>query len=456
MVCTLGPASDDADTIRALVGAGLDIARLNLSYGSPAQHQAVAGLVRAAAEAVDRPVAVLADLQGPKIRVAELPEERHLATGERIRLGDAGVDPGPGGLPTTHLLLSADVAEGDPLLLRDGTIRAVVASVAAGVVTARVLVPGTVRTGSGINLPRSEVSAPALTDKDVADLEAALAYGVDLVALSFVRSPEDVDAVRQVMERVGRRVPVVAKIEKPQAVERIDGIIAAFDGVMVARGDLGVEVDLTRVPLIQKSIIDRCRHWAKPVIVATEMLESMVDRSRPTRAEASDVVNAVLDGADALMLSAETSVGVDPVRAARAMHDLIVTAERDGPPLRARTIPAGDVDEAVVAGAVDMAAAMSAAAIVVVTGTGRTAQRVAAHRPATRILVVGREVLPEPSLLLWGTETRNSCVGVEPLTAELRPLVAEHYGIAGAEALVVVTGDRPGSTNLVWTLEPEA
>jgi pyruvate kinase len=346
------------------------------------------------------------------------------------------------------------VAVGDPVLLRDGTIRALVRSVGEGVVSARVVVPGTVRTGSGLNLPGSEVSTPTLTAKDVADLEAALDYGADLVALSFVRSPHDVDAVRAVMDRVGRRVPVIAKIEKPQAVERIDAIIAAFDGVMVARGDLGVEVDLTRVPLIQKSIVDRCRRGAKPVIVATEMLETMVDRSRPTRAEASDVVNAVLDGADALMLSAETSIGIDPRRATRTMHDLIVTAERDGPPLRPRTLPAGDVDEAVVAGAVDMARALSATAIVVVTGTGRTAQRVAAHRPSMRILVVGRGARPEPSLLLWGTETCNRWVGSDPLGAELRPLLADHFGVDAGDTLVVVTGERPGSTNLVWALEP--
>jgi pyruvate kinase len=444
-----------------MVAAGMDVARLNLSYGSAEDHAAAAQRVREAAADAGRPVAVLADLQGPKIRIGALEGERRLDVGELVRLADAAAPPGTGPsgsggevLPTTHQALSRDARPGDPLLLRDGTIRTTVESVADGVVTVRVLLGGAVKTGSGINLPASDVTAPALTAKDAADLEAALGFGVDLVALSFVRAPSDVDVVRAHMDRVGRRVPVIAKIEKLQAVERIDGVVQAFDGVMVARGDLGVEVDLTRVPLIQKAVIERCRYWAKPVIVATEMLETMVDRSRPTRAEASDVVNAVLDGADALMLSAETSMGVDPARATRTMSELIVTAERDGPPLRPRSFPEGDVAEAVVAGAVAVARSIGAAAIAVVTGTGSTAQRVAAHRPPTRIVVIGRGTVPEPSLLLWGTETGRSQVA-EPLATDLRPLLAAHHDLGPDDTLVVVTGERPGSTNLVWVLEPK-
>jgi pyruvate kinase len=462
VVCTLGPASTDAATIQALVAAGMDVARLNLSYGRAEDHAAVAQRVREVAADAGRPVAVLADLQGPKIRIGALDGERRLEVGQLVQLADADAagEAGATGsegeiLATTHQALSRDARPGDPLLLRDGTIRTTVESVADGVVTVRVVVGGTVKTGSGINLPSSDVTAPALTAKDAADLEAALRFGADLVALSFVRSPDDAVAVRAVMDRVGRRVPVIAKIEKPQAVERIDALVQAFDGVMVARGDLGVEIDLTRVPLIQKAVVDRCRYWAKPVIVATEMLESMIDRSRPTRAEASDVVNAVLDGADALMLSAETSMGVDPVRAARTMSQLIETAERDGPPLRPRSFPHGDLAEAVVAGAVEIAGAIGAAAIVVVTGTGSTAQRVAAHRPDTRIVVIGRGAVPEPSLLLWGTETGRSQVGPEALAADLRPLLAAHHDVGPHDTLVVVTGERPGSTNLVWVLGPD-
>jgi pyruvate kinase len=451
----LGPASDDPATIERLVAAGLDVARLNFSYGTPDSHRRVTERVRAAAQDAGRTVAVLADLQGPKIRLAPFDGESHVAAGEVLRLADAGRPAAEGVLGTTHPHLSSDVSAGDSLLLRDGTVRAVAESVTDGVVTARVEVGGALRTGVGINLPGAWVTAPALTDDDVADLEAALGFGVDLVALSFVRAPDDAAAVRAVMDRVGRRVPVIAKIEKPQAVERIDEIVDAFDGLMVARGDLGVEVDLTRVPLMQKAIIDRCRAGAKPVIVATEMLETMVDRPRPTRAEASDVVNAVLDGADALMLSAETSIGADPVRATATMVDLIATAERDGPPVRPRQVPTGDHAEAVVAAAVSTAEEVGAAAIVVLTTTGSTARRVAAHRPAMRILVVGRGGVPEPSMLLWGTDPCPVEIGDEPLPAELRRAVGDHFDLDPGDTVVVVTGDRPGSTNLVWLLGPD-
>jgi pyruvate kinase len=455
VVCTIGPASQDERTIAALVEAGMDVARLNLSYGSTEGHAAVAARVREAAAAAGRRVAVLADLQGPKIRIGPIDGDRWLGPGEQVRLADAGRPAPAGVLPTTHPRLSRDLRPGAAVLIRDGTVRATVDSVADGVVTARVVVPGTVRAGSGINLPGSTVTAPALTDGDVADLEAALAFGADLVALSFVRSPDDVLAVREVMDRVGRRVPVIAKIEKPEAVDRMDEVIAAFDGIMVARGDLGVEVDLTRVPLIQKALIDRCRYWAKPVIVATEMLESMVDRPRPTRAEASDVVNAVLDGADALMLSAETSIGADPVLATGTMHQLICAAEINGPPLRPRRIPAGDPDEAVVAGAVAMAGTTGAAAIVVVTQTGRTAERVAAHRPRQRLLVLGRGRVPEPILVLWGVEPCDRPLADAALPGDLRALAAREMGVGPDDTLVVVSGDRPGATNVVWLLQPE-
>ena len=310
----------------------MDVARLNFSHGDHAEHGRRFHEVRRAAEAAGRNIAVLADLQGPKIRLgrfADGPVEWR--TGERVRITIEDFEGTHDRVSTTYKHLADDVRPGDRLLVDDGNVALVAVEIENGTdVVCDVTEGGRVSNNKGLSLPGVAVSVPAMSDKDADDLEFALRLGVDFVALSFVRAPEDVKLVQQVMNSVGVHRPVIAKIEKPEAVERLDDIVLAFDGVMIARGDLGVELPLEQVPIVQKRAIQICRDNAKPVIVATQMLESMISHSRPTRAEASDVANAVLDGADAVMLSGETSVGKYPVQTVATMSRIITSVESSG------------------------------------------------------------------------------------------------------------------------------
>ncbi|HWD08114.1 MAG TPA: pyruvate kinase, partial [Actinomycetota bacterium] len=365
----------------------MDVARLNFSHGTREEHAAVYGRVREASDAAGRAVAILADLQGPKIRLGRLPSGfAVLERGEEILLTGGGEtdQPADGALrvATSYPQLGADLAPGDVLLIDDGLVRLEATATDGAAVRCRVIEGGMISDHKGINLPGALLQAPVLTDKDIEDLRFALALGVDMVALSFVRRPEDAEVARRAMVAAGRRVPLIAKLEKGEAVERLDEVAEAFDGLMVARGDLGVEVPMDQVPLIQKRAITLGRTLAKPVIVATQMLESMRHHSRPTRAEVSDVANAVLDGADALMLSAETSVGGFPTEAVAAMASIVASAESRG----AATYPAiepplGRAEEAIAAVAPALAREVGARAIIVFTQTGATARRLAMHRP---------------------------------------------------------------------------
>ncbi|MDT4899133.1 MAG: pyruvate kinase, partial [Pseudonocardiales bacterium] len=332
IVCTLGPATDSPERARALVEAGMDVARLNFSHGEHAEHGRRFREVRQAASAAGRNVAVLADLQGPKIRLGRFADGPVIwATGERVRITVEECEGTHDRVSTTYSNLAADVRPGDRLLVDDGNVALIAVAVENDTdVVCDVAEGGVVSDNKGLSLPGVEVSVPAMSDKDEADLEFALRLGVDYVALSFVRNPEDVKLVHRVMDEVGVRVPVIAKLEKPEAVDRLEEIVLAFDGMMVARGDLGVEMPLEEVPMVQKRAVQICRDNAKPVIVATQMLESMITHSRPTRAEASDVANAVIDGADAVMLSGETSVGKYPVQAVATMSRIITTVEASG------------------------------------------------------------------------------------------------------------------------------
>jgi pyruvate kinase len=328
IVCTLGPATSSADGVRALVAAGMDVARLNLSHGSYADHEAVYAEVRKATNESGRAVGVLVDLQGPKIRTGRFAGGAvTLVNGERFTIT---VDDVPGDqerVSTTYKGLPADVSPGDALLIDDGKILLRAVEVTDVDIACEVVEGGVVSNNKGINLPGVAVSVPALSDKDEADLRWALRLPADMVALSFVRDAKDIERVHEIMDEEGLRLPVVAKIEKPQAVENLEDIINAFDAVMVARGDLGVELPFEEVPLVQKRAIEIARRKAKPVIVATQVLESMIENSRPTRAEASDCANAVLDGADAIMLSGETSVGNWPIQAVTTMARIIENTE---------------------------------------------------------------------------------------------------------------------------------
>ena len=310
IVCTLGPAVNTPERIRALVDAGMDVARMNLSHGSHAEHERVYRMVREASDESGHGVGIFADLQGPKIRLGsvengpvQLHEGQEFTITTRDIVGDSSI------CSTTYEGLPGDVEPGDPILIDDGKVRLEVIEVDGTDVITRVKVPGPISNHKGINLPGVAVSVPALSEKDIEDLRWALHMRVDFIALSFVRSAVDAEDVRAIMKEENVFLPVIAKIEKPQAIENIEEIVDAFDGFMVARGDLGVECPLEDVPFLQKQVIEVARRHAKPVIVATQMLESMISAPRPTRAEASDVANAVLDGADAVMLSGETSVG---------------------------------------------------------------------------------------------------------------------------------------------------
>ncbi len=340
IVCTIGPATESKEQLRALVDAGMDVARINRSHGSAEEHEAVYHGVREAAVASGRSVAVLVDLQGPKIRLGRFGgDEKHwLNEGDVFTITTEDVVGTKELVSTTHKGLPGDARVGDPILIDDGKVLVRVTAVEGPRVVTRVEVAGPVSNNKGLNLPGVAVSVPALSEKDRDDLRWALRLGADIIALSFVRSAADFDDVKTIMDEEGRSVPVIAKIEKPQAVENLAEIIDAFDGVMVARGDLAVELPLEQVPLVQKRIVELARRNAKPVIVATQVLESMTNSPRPTRAEASDCANAVLDGADAVMLSGETSVGDFPILTVETMARIIVATEEAG---RERMAPLG-------------------------------------------------------------------------------------------------------------------
>lgn len=328
IVCTLGPATATAPRLTELIEAGMDVARLNFSHGTHAEHSACYDLVREIAAGRRRPVQVLADLQGPKIRLGRFANGPVVwSVGEKVAITTDACPGDHDRVSTTYGGLASDVKTGDRLLVDDGRIDLAVVEINGADIGCEVIHGGPVSDNKGISLPGVAVSAPTLSDKDIEDLKFALNLGVDMIAMSFVRAPEEAKLAHAIMGEVGRRVPVIAKLEKPEAVSCLPAIVAAFDGLMVARGDLGVEMPLEQIPLVQKRVIRLCRDAAKPVIVATHMLDSMVSDRRPTRAEVSDVANAVLDGADAVMLSAETSVGAYPAHTVTTMARIVEEAE---------------------------------------------------------------------------------------------------------------------------------
>jgi len=388
IVCTLGPATDSVEVLSALLNAGMDVARLNMSHGTHDEHAVRLSKLRQAAAETKKAITIFADLQGPKIRLGTFSGGPvTLTAGQRFTITTDDVDGTAERASTTLKTLTQDVTPGEAILIDDGNLQLTAVEVTATDVVCDVVVGGTVSNHKGINLPGVPVSVPALSDKDADDLRWALAQDVDMVALSFVRGPADIEPVHAVMDEVGKRVPVIAKIEKPQAVEALDFVVDAFDAVMVARGDLGVEMPFADVPLVQKRIITASRTWAKPVIVATQMLESMIGSPRPTRAEASDVANAVLDGADAVMLSGETSVGQYPVQAVQAMDSIVRAVESEGRDGITKIEWDPRTTSGVVAwGAARMARKLEVAAIVPFSYVGDTARRVARLRPSTPVV----------------------------------------------------------------------
>ncbi len=460
IVCTLGPATDNFEQLKALIEAGMNVARLNMSHGVHADHEGRYRNVRAAAESTGRAVGVLADLQGPKIRLATFANGPvTVENGDTFTITTEDVPGDQHICGTTYKGLPGDVKPGDPVLINDGVVALEVVSVDGPRVVTRVVEGGVLSNNKGINLPGAAVNVPALSEKDKEDLRFALALGVDMVALSFVRNAADIKDVHEVMDEVGIRVPVIAKVEKPQAVEAMEEIVLAFDAVMVARGDLAVEYPLERVPLVQKRLITLCRRNAKPVIVATQMMESMITASRPTRAEASDCANAILDGADAVMLSAESSVGKYPIETVQTMSRIIEAAEEEllsqglqplNPGRKPRT-----QGGAVARAACELGDFLGAEALVAFTKSGDTARRLSRYRSPIPVLAFTPDACTRNQLALsWGVETfvtpqvGNTDAMVDQVDEAVRGLGRYTDG----DTLIVTAGSPPGvvgTTNML-------
>ncbi|HEY5856449.1 MAG TPA: pyruvate kinase [Aldersonia sp.] len=456
IVCTLGPATATSEGIKQLVEAGMDVARLNMSHGEHADHKANYDRVRAASDSTGRAVGILADLQGPKIRLGRFAEGSAVwATGEVVRITVDDVDGTHDRVSTTYKQLAQDAKAGDRLLVDDGKVGLVIEEVDGNDVVARVTEGGPVSNNKGISLPGMNVSVPAMSEKDIEDLEFSLRLGVDFIALSFVRSPADVELVHEVMDRVGRRVPVIAKLEKPEAIDNLEAVVLAFDAVMVARGDLGVELPLEQVPLVQKRAIQMARENAKPVIVATQMLESMIENSRPTRAEASDVANAVLDGADAVMLSGETSVGKYPIETVRTMAKIVMAVEGDStsvPPLtHVPRTKRGVISYA----ARDIGERLNAKALVAFTQSGDTLRRLARlHTPLPLLAFTPLPEVRSQLALTWGTETFlvDNVATTDEMIGQVDHAMLSMQRYSRGDLVVIVAGSPPGtvgSTNLI-------
>ena len=455
IVCTLGPAVASEDAILGLVQDGMDVARLNFSHGDHADHEQNYNWVRSATDATGRAVGILADLQGPKIRLGRFKNgSEQWDNDEIVRITVDDVEGTHDRVSTTYKNLADDAKPGDRLLIDDGKVAIECIEVDGNDVVCRVTEGGPVSNNKGVSLPGMDISVPALSEKDIADLRFALKLGVDFIALSFVRSPADIDLVHEIMDEEGRRVPVIAKLEKPEAVDALESIILAFDAVMVARGDLGVEVPLEQVPLVQKRAVQIARENAKPVIVATQMLDSMIENSRPTRAEASDVANAVLDGADAVMLSGETSVGVDPHNVVRTMARIVQRAETDGrvPPLsHVPRTKRGVISYS----ARDIAERLNAKAIVAFTTSGDTAKRVARlHSQLPLLVFTPHEAVRSQLALTWGAQTFLSADvdSTDEMMLSMDKALLDMEEYEEGDLVVVVAGTPAGiagNTNMI-------
>jgi pyruvate kinase len=457
IVCTIGPATSEEPMIERLVAAGMDVARVNCSHGDPAELEALE-------KRLDRPLAILADLPGPKLRVARLTEPRRVESGDELVLASAGAS----GADDLELGFELDFARvvrpGSPVMIDDGRVRLRVVEALGKRVRCRVETGGVIRSQKGVNLPGSYLPIPSITDRDREMLEHAVRWDVDYVALSFVRRAEDVEDLKRLVHGLGGRQRVIAKIEKLEAIEQLEAIVAVTDALMVARGDLGVEIGAAEVPMLQKRLIRMGREAGKTVITATQMLESMIDAPEPTRAEASDVANAILDGTSAIMLSGETAVGKYPVEAVDTMVRIAAAVEpefayRDTPFEVTRQGPRY-ISDVVGHAACDMAETIEAAAIIVPTVSGETAREVSRHRPHRPIVACTPSLDVQRQLMLdWAVVPLALDPTKDVETLWLRSIDAvQRAGIAGPGDRVVITSgtnvNRPGATNtiLVQTL----
>lgn len=455
IVCTLGPATANAERIGQLMDAGMNVARINLSHGERTQHNQLLEIVRSESRRRGSYVAVLADLQGPKIRLGKIsPGEHLLSEGATFIITTDEIVGDSSRASTTYKGLPGDCAAGDVLLIDDGKVTLQISKIVGSEIFTIVRNGGLIGSNKGINAPGSSLSVPALSSKDIADLEWALRAGVDLIALSFVRSASDINGVHEVMERIGIHAPVIAKIEKPQAVTNLDEIVAAFDGLMVARGDLGVELPIEEVPLVQKRCIIVARENAKPVIVATQMLDSMINQPSPTRAEATDCANAILDGADALMLSGETSIGRFPIETVATMSRIIAKTEEKAlsEVAHLRHNP-HTKSGAITKAAAEVGAVVDARFLVAFTQSGDSARRMSRLRSVIPILALTPEISTAHQLALsWGVEpiVIPPAKHTDEMVKQIDSALLDTGRASVGEYIVIVAGSPPGipgSTN---------
>ena len=445
----MGPAVESVEKITELINAGMNMARLNLSHGGHDEHQSRLDTVRAVSKKANKAVAILVDLQGPKIRLGRFADGPHeLARGDIFTITTDDVAGSKERVGTTYKGLPGDCRPGDKIMIDDGKVTVEVIEVKKNDVITKVIQPGMVSNNKGINLPGVAVSVPALSEKDIADLRWGLKAGADFIALSFVRNSADIKDVHKIMDEEGKRIPVIAKIEKPQAVENLQEIVDAFDGIMVARGDLGVELPIEDVPMVQKRCITMARESAKPVIVATQMLDSMISNSQPTRAEATDCANAVLDGADALMLSGETSVGDFPIEAVKIMARIIERTEEVAldqiPPLKhAPSTKGGAITKA----ATEVGSTVGAKFLVAFTQSGDSARRMSRLRSPIPMLALTPEIGTYNRLALsWGVESMLTAVvnHTDEMVMQVDTLLIESKRVNIGDLVLIVSGSPPG------------
>ena len=446
IIATVGPASSSREQLKALILAGADVFRLNFSHGDHESKLKIIKHIRSLNEELSTHISILQDLQGPKIRLNEVEKNTFIANGAKYIIK---VDDSLGNAvsaSTTYTSLPNDVKKGDIILLDDGKIELVVDGVEGNDVITTVIHGGKILSRKGINLPSTSVSAPALTEKDIIDLEFGIENDVDWIALSFVREASDIDNLRKRIEKAGKQIHIVAKIEKPEAIKNIDAIIEATDAIMVARGDLGVEIEMEEVPLVQKMIIDKCNKAAKPVIVATQMLESMITNARPTRAETSDVANSVMDGADTVMLSAETAAGKFPVQAVRSMAKTIQLVEENRSKIYYKykeLDPESELfyNDSLVQTAVRMSQETKAEAIVGMTQSGFTAWKLSAHRPQAHMFIfTSNKKLLNVINLIWGVRGffYNTNESTDGTIADIEQILKSHGHVKSGQAFIAM------------------
>jgi len=457
IVCTIGPASDSPAVIKDMIRAGMNVARLNFSHGTREGHKEKIALIRSASAELDKPVAILQDLAGPKIRVGRLPEGGiRLATGETFVLTGRDIQGNKKRVSVSYSSLPKEVREGDRILLADGTMELRVEAIDGPDIICKVITGGVLTSHKGINLPTSSIGAPALTEKDKDDLSFGLENDVDYVALSFVRKADDILSAREAVSKKNKNTPIIAKIEKHEAIKHIDEIMEASDGIMVARGDLGVEIPLENIPSVQKMLIRKANEAGKPVITATQMLRSMIASPRPTRAEATDVANAVLDGTDAVMLSEETAIGAYPIEAVRFMARIAQSTEKNFSHERyLQLTPKKDISESVAHASCVLGKHLEAKAIVALTQSGLTARHISRFRPQRPILALS----PSPEsvrmlCLFWGC---MPCLFPRPKDTDDMIDRASSFvidtGLVSSGDVVIITSGHPlwraGTTNMV-------